>query len=591
MPSTPPVITRFAPSPTGHLHIGGARTALFCWAFAKRMGGHFLLRIEDTDAARSSDESARGIMQDLAWLGIEWDEGPLHALNQPAAPARESSQASSRTLGGDPRHVGPFFQAQRLNIYHDHIMRLVEQGRAYPAFETEDELAAEKQRAKDAKANYRYNRASYEKVKDIKDRLRLIEAGEPHIIRFLSLPEEIAFTDQVLGDVKIAPGEIDDFIIRRRDGFPMYNFAVVVDDHAMGITHVLRAQEHLSNTPRQIALYRAFGYTPPQFGHMPLIFNMDGTKMGKRDKAKAARKTLKDFLCNQGGPGVLPQSLADQLGVNANELAAFLAAENDSLDIAAAIARHFKIPLPEIQVSDFREAGYTPEAICNFLSLLGWNPGMKTPDGKDLEKFDKAFLAQHFSIERIGRTNAKFDRTKLLSFNADSIAAMPDDQFVARWQAWCRENEPDFARALSDHAPPTPNAHVRWHWLARAIKPRAKTFRDAVRACTFLTLNPHYPFDPAAVAKALTANSNAGLNILRDIRARLAAIDHFDPTTIHQILEQAAQHYGGMGSVAQPIRVAITGTTVSPPLGETLAVLGKDATLVRIDRCLHQFMT
>ncbi len=580
MPSTPPVITRFAPSPTGHLHIGGARTALFCWAFAKRMGGHFLLRIEDTDAARSSDESARGIMEDLAWLGIEWDEGP-------------ERPSGSRTLGGDPRGVGPFFQAQRLTIYHEHIMRLVEQGRAYPAFETEDELAAEKQRAKDAKANYRYSRASYEKVKDIKDRLRLIEAGEPHVIRFFSLPEEIAFTDQVLGDVKIAPGEIDDFIIRRRDGFPMYNFAVVVDDHAMGITHVLRAQEHLSNTPRQIALYRAFGYTPPQFGHMPLIFNMDGTKMGKRDKAKAARKALKDFLSKHGATGVPPVSLADQLRVNANELAAFLAAENDSLDLAAAIARHFKIPLPEIQVSDFREAGYTPEAICNFLSLLGWNPGLKTPDGKDLEKFDKAFLSQHFSIERIGRTNAKFDRTKLLSFNADTIAAMPEDQFVTRWRAWCHDVEPAFAAALEPHAPtdkPSGSATAhRWLWLARAVKPRAKTFRDAVRACAFLTLDPNYPFDPAAVAKYLTSNSHAGLNVLRDIRARLAALDTFDPEHIHAVLEHAAQHYAGMGNVAQPIRVAITGSAVSPPLGETLAVLGHGTTLARIDRCLAQF--
>lgn len=608
MPPTPPVITRFAPSPTGHLHIGGARTALFCWAFARRMGGHFLLRIEDTDAARSSDESARGIMEDLAWLGIEWDEGPVLAWNEPGVLAAGSStstkrlphgRGSSRTIGGDPRIVGPFFQAQRLKTHYDpHIMRLVEQGRAYPAFETEEELAAEKQRAKDAKANYRYSRASYERVKDIKDRLRLIERGEPHVIRFFSLPEEIAFTDQVLGDVKIAPGEVDDFIIRRRDGFPMYNFAVVVDDHEMGITHVLRAQEHLSNTPRQIALYRAFGYTPPQFGHMPLIFNMDGTKMGKRDKAKAARKTLKEAIAKseqtnldrKGGASI--SDYASALKVEASDLSAFLAADNDSLDIAAAIARHFKIPLPEIQVSDFREAGYTPEAICNFLSLLGWNPGMKTPDGKDLEKFDTAFLAQHFSIERIGRTNAKFDRTKLLSFNADSISAMPDEQFVARWQAWCHEFEPEFVRAISS---PTHGEGAgemvspsRWLWLAKAVKARAKTFRDAVRACAFLTMNSTFIFDPAAVAKHLTANSNAGLSILRDIRARLAALDPFDPTHIHAILEQAGQQYGGMGNVAQPIRVAITGTTVSPPLGETLAVLGKGTTLTRIDRCLAQ---
>lgn len=602
MPKTPDVITRFAPSPTGHLHIGGARTALFCWAFAKRYGGQFVLRIEDTDAARSSDESAKGIMEDLAWLGIEWNEGP-------------ELQWQGRTIGGDPRGVGPFFQARRLDLYNAHIMRLVEQGKAYPAIETEEELAAEKKRAQDAKANYRYSRASLTKIPDIKDRLRLIERGEPHVIRFFSPAEEIAFTDQVLGDVKIASGEVDDFIIRRRDGFPMYNFAVVVDDHGMGITHVLRAQEHLSNTPRQIALYRAFGYTPPLFGHMPLIFNMDSSKMSKRDKAKVARKKLKDayaqakILENQSGPslavskhvnlqhvapsGDLWNSLSASMHIDPNRLLEFMNAENDAVDIAKAIGAHFGIALPEIEVADFRANGYTPAAICNFVALLGWNPGLKTPDGKDLEKFDTAFLSQHFDLARIGKTNSKFDRAKLLSFNSDAIGAMTDEAFVETWLAFLKEFEPGV------HTKMATLPVAKQLLLARALKPRAKTFRDATRPIGFLFVaDGGVEFDPAAVEKNLRAGipttsgeSLTGLELLRALRDVISSSQDFDPPQ-PQALEAAisalAEAKGvKLGSAAQALRVALTGTGVSPALGDTLAILGKASVLARVDRAIQ----
>mgnify|MGYP000623577024 CR=1 FL=1 len=600
--TNPPVITRFAPSPTGHLHVGGARTALFCWAFAKRYGGHFLLRIEDTDAARSSDESARGIMEDLAWLGIHWDEGPElswvprhSARGKPeqssntvgSSPlAERGSTHTDATIGGDPRGVGPFFQARRIAIYNEHIMRLVEQGKAYPAFESEETLSAEKKLAEQAKRNYRYNRASYDNVADIKDRVRMIERGEPHVIRFFAPHQEIAFTDQVLGDVKIAPGEVDDFIIRRKDGFPMYNFAVVVDDHAMGITHVLRAQEHLSNTPRQIALYRAFGFAPPLFGHMPLIMNMDNTKMSKRDKAKAARKALKDALAKQAGGAGQPPELASAIGVDANQLTDFLSAENDSQLIAEAIARHFKITLPEIEVADFRDAGYTPEAINNFLALLGWNPGMKLPDGKDLEKFDMDFLAQHFAIDRIGKTNSKFDRAKLLSFNADSIGAMTDEQFSQRWFDWCEEHAKPLAAKASEWTATGEDACAtpRWLWLSKAVKPRAKTFRDGVKSCGFVMLDS-VTIDPAVAAKHLDANNGEGRALLREYRSRIASLPAFEPTPIHDVIEQLAKEkgYPHPGTIAQAVRVAIAGVPVTPGIGETLAVLGREETLKRMD--------
>jgi glutamyl/glutaminyl-tRNA synthetase len=602
-----PVVTRFAPSPTCHLHVGGARTALFCWAFARRHGGRFMLRIEDTDAARSSDQSALGIMQDLAWLGIEWDDGP-------------TLDWRGRRIGGDPRDVGPFFQAQRLNLYNAAVERLVTSGLAYPAFESNEQIDAQRRAATAAKQTYRYPRPAEivrgEFNAPLRARWGRALAAEPHVIRFAAPHEEIVVKDEVLGDVRIAPGELDDFVLRKADALPTYHFAVVVDDQAMGVTHVLRAQEHLANTPRHVALQRALGYRTPMYGHMPIIMNMDGSKMSKRDKAKVARAKVHELL--KGGtvtmedvyrtlgtaedqpppPQALPTGTIDTTRLTSRaEVDAFLAKENDSLEMAQRIADRFGVTLPEIEVSDFREAGYVPEALCNYLALLGWNPGLKTPDGKDLEKFGNAFLAEHFSVERIGRTNSKFDRAKLLSFNADAIAALPDDSFRARWAEWLlRPMSPD----THGDAPDPTMKHVadilgkeQGSWLARAIKPRAKTFKHAWDAVSDWLrpddLDP--PRQPSAVAKHLTANGGAGLGVLRDARDRLAAAEPFEPGVLHGVLEQMAQQFGGMGQVAQPIRVAIAGTAVSPPLPETLAVLGKVTVLRRLDRCLAATQT
>jgi glutamyl-tRNA synthetase len=540
---------------------------MFCWAFAKRMGGSFVLRIEDTDAARSSEASAKGIMEDLAWLGIHWDQGP-------------TLDWQGKKIGGDPFSVGPFFQAQRVKShYTPAVMKLVEQGKAYPAIEDDATLEAEKKAAAAAKKNYRYNRASYTKIPDIKDRIKLIERGEPHVIRFFSPAEEIAFTDEVLGPVRIAPGEVDDFIICRADGFPMYNFAVVVDDHAMGITHVLRAQEHLSNTPRQIALYRAFGFAPPAFAHMPLIFNTDGSKMSKRDKAKLARKTLADSLAKNN---TKQADFAHKLGLEESELAAFLKADNDSLDTAQRIAKQLRIALPEIDVSDFREAGYSPDAINNFLALLGWNPGMKLPDGKDLERFDLAFLREHFSIDRIGKTNGKFDRKKLLAFNGDVLSQLSDEQYASQWRTWAKE----FDTLLASHL--SAIDATRMQMLLGAVKPRAKTFRDASAAASFVFARPQ-GYDGASVEKNLLANEKQGLGLLKQFRGALAALPTFDPSTVHGAIEQIVATAGlpNPGALAQAVRVAITGSGVSPSLDVSLALLGQQESLARIDACLQ----
>lgn len=519
-------------------------------------------------------------MEDLAWLGIRWDEGPMLEAN-----------GAGGAIGGDPRSVKPFFQAQRVQIYNDYLMDLVKRGKAYPAFEKADELEAKRKAAVAAKQTYRYDRAAIREMPEIADRLKRMGSGEPYVIRFLAPNEEVVVHDQVLGDVKYAAGEMDDFVIRKADGFPTYHFAVVVDDELMGVTHVLRAQEHLNNTPRHVALQRAMvrldtnaPFRTPTYGHMPLIFNMDGTKMSKRDKAKAARKTLKDAM--QKNKAITPGALAADLKLDEKMVADFVAAENDSLDVAERVAKHFDVALPEIEVSDFRENGYLPEAITNFIALLGWNPGMKEADGKDKEKFDTAFLAENFSLERIGKTNAKFDRAKLLSFNADAIGALSDEAFAERWRVWCAEYEPAMAaRVKSDE---------HWLMLAKAVKARAKTLRDGVKACAFLArADDSTDFDAAAMEKTVLANDKAGAKLVAEFKAVLGALPSFDPQAIHAAMEAFAKEKGfvtekgvNVGPIAQPVRIAIAGVPVTPPLGETLAVLGRESVLRRMQNCL-----
>jgi glutamyl-tRNA synthetase len=274
------VVSRFAPSPTGHLHIGGARTALFNWALAQR-DGSFLLRIEDTDRARSSEEAVRGILEDLVWLGIDWDEGPEWT----AAPG-------GRVVGGDPRGVGPFYQAERRALYDEHIGRLIDADRAYPAFESEAELDRLRRAAQAQKRGFRYRRpADWDR-----DAALARMGSEAHVIRFRMPEEPLRVADEVLGAVEFAPEHFDDFVIRKRDGFPTYHLAVVVDDETMGVTHVLRGQEHLNNTPRHVALQRALGFRAPTYAHMSLTFNPDGSKISKRDKDKAARAAVRAAL-------------------------------------------------------------------------------------------------------------------------------------------------------------------------------------------------------------------------------------------------------------------------------------------------------
>lgn len=556
---SPPVITRFAPSPSGHLHIGGARTALFCWAYAKAKGGHFLLRLEDTDQARSSEASAKAILEDLAWLGIDWDEGPQIEFN-------------GRTIGGDPRSVAPFAQSERLEIYNEQIDRLIAEGKAYYAFDSAEELAAKREFAQRERRQYRYDRAALELSEA--ERAQRVADGEPHVVR-LKVPETegVSVKDEVLGEVRFAPGQLDDFIIRKMDGYPTYHFAVVVDDALMGVTHVLRGQEHLNNTPRHVALQKALGFETPVYAHMPLIFNDKGAKMSKRERDS----TVKEIFKRRSVEEVYAQLPEGIIGIE--ELAEWAGDKKAQLEgeVLDRLAEALGILLPEVSVEDFRKAGYLPEVITNFISLLGWTPSKQ--DGADREKFDMDFLAKDFDIAGIGKSNARFDRAKLMAFNTDVITQLPADEFAERFAGYCRDYEPAIVEKLSEDS---------FRVLASAVQPQSKTFFDAARRCVFaVTPTADIVYDEKAVKKNLTRNDAAGLGVLRDFRSVLAEHTDWSTQSLSKLVADYCENKGiGMGMVAQPIRVAVTGTPVSPPIGETLAALGKADTLDRIDRCV-----
>lgn len=552
------VITRFAPSPTGHLHIGGARTALLCWAYAMRHGGRFLLRIEDTDQARSSESSTRGILEDLAWLCIDWADGP-------------TIEHEGRTIGGDERGVGPYYQSQRLDLYNQHIDKLIESDHAYPAFETPEELEAKRKEAIDAKVGYKYDREALQIPRE--ERMKRMAAGEPHVVRLKMPDEPITVHDQILGDVTVGPDEFDDFIIRKRDGFPTYHLAVVVDDALMGVTHVLRGQEHLINTPRHIAIQRALGFSTPTYAHMPLIFNADGSKMSKRDKDKTAKKAVKDAnLSTSPIEGLSDADFAKWLKDKTRQLPS---------DQLLTLAGMLRVHLPEIDVEDFRRAGYLPEALNNYLALLGWNPKAKNPDGTDVERFDMDYLAANYSFEGMGKGQAKFDRVKLLSFNGDAIAQLSDEEFAKRWHQWATSYDATLCARFSA---------ADMLMLAPAVKTRCKTLADGRDVVGFaFTADDAIEYDGKALHKALLKGDAKGLEMLKLFCDELDSIDPFTPEGIEQgVAAFCEKHEVGMGKVAQPIRVAVTGGPVSPPLGQTLAIIGKNAVSARIQRCIHE---
>lgn len=553
MTHTPSLRTRFAPSPSGHLHVGGARTALFNWAYAQGRGGKFILRIEDTDQKRSSDAASVGFLKDLKWLGIDWNEGPEF----------------EGCGGGD---FGSYFQSERLDIYNKYLDQLVQQGKAYYAFDTAAELDAARKECKARNQAYRYDRSRTDGISPAQVQAWLKE-GKPAVIRFQTPAGAITIHDEVLGDATLPAGEVDDFVIRKADGFPTYHFAVVVDDELMGVTTVLRAQEHFNNTAKHIVLQDALGFRRPTYGHLPLIFNPDGSKMSKRDKDKALRKAAQDKKLTAPPANT----------VDAARFTAWMGDKNSQLDFAeaSAMAAALNIELPEINVDDFRRSGYLPQVMCNFLALNGWGPG------NDLEKFDNAYLCANFALDRVQKTAAKFDRVKLLAFNLDAIQKLSREQFSALVKAHGETYHPAFMKKITA---------AQFDLLVAASHERSKTLDELFRGNRWLALgDEELTWEKSKqVEKALLSGTPSGLDRLKELRGVLETVATWTPTGIEESIRQWATSVGlaeQIGQIAQPLRVGVTGCTISPPIFDTLAILGKPSTLRRIDRCLQDFAT
>jgi glutamyl-tRNA synthetase len=540
-----PIVTRFAPSPTGELHIGGARTALFSWAYARRHGGQFILRIEDTDRARSSELSMRRILADLKWLGMDWDQGP--DLVASGGGEVDPVTAAVETKG----ERGPYFQSQRQELYQEYLQRLREAGR------TIDENGA---------------------------------------VRFRMPERDIVVEDQVLGPVTFAASQLEDFIIFKSDGGPTFHFANVVDDATMGVTLVIRGQEHLNNTPKHIALFEALGIEPPGYAHIPLIFNADGSKMSKRDKAKAARQAAKKAIEIEGRdafiarvmerlPKYSSDSDAESGSVNESTLTEFLNGDSDDILNAATIAMRLDIILPEINVADFRDSGYLPQVLCNYVALLGWSPPPDPQTGEKIERFGSdplAFIKEHFSLDRIGKSNARFDRDKLFRFNAEALAEMPFDAFCGLLAEHGQRRHPAFIKKLGGET------SEAFKLFAQAYQVRSRTLDEPFHLGAFaVKADEALEYDEKAVQKVLQKNEGEGLAMLRALQPRLEAIKSWTGPAIDGAIKELAEARNiNMGKIAQPVRVAVSGGTVSPPIDATLLILGKTSTLARIERCL-----
>lgn len=481
-----PVRVRFAPSPTGHLHIGGARTAIYNWAFARRHGGAFILRIEDTDPERSTEENTQAIIRAMQWLGLDYDEGPV--------------------VGGE---YGPYFQTQRSGSYSEALGRLRAADAVYPCFCTSESLEAKREgaRAKGGFAGYDRTCRSITPA----DAAARLAAGEPHVWR-LKVPVDrgdIAFADAVRGDVTFPADSVDDLVLVRTDGTATYNFAAAIDDTSMAITHVIRGDDHLSNTPKQILIYEALGEPVPVFAHLSMIWGADGKRLSKRHGATS--------------------------------------------------------------VEAYREMGYLPEALMNYLALLGWSLDGETT------VFSRQTLAENFSLDRVSRNPAIFDAEKLEWLNGMYIREMPVDELAVCMMPWLEAagltDAEDYAR------------RPEWYRaLVPLIAERVKHMTEIAPAVAFLFLDA-VELDPAAVDKALgTDEARAALHATSDA---LTSLVSWDVDSIQGCLRDLAESLGIKPKVVfQALRVAVTGSVVSPPLFESLELLGRDATLSRIRAAL-----
>jgi glutamyl-tRNA synthetase len=459
------VRTRFAPSPTGYLHIGGARTALFNYLFARHSGGKFILRIEDTDRERSTPEAIKAILDAMEWLGLDYDEGP-------------------------------FFQTQRYPNYKEKIQELLANGNAYPCTCSSEELDRKRKLAMKEKRKPAYDGT----CRPPPGTIAPLPTDKPFTVRFRSPREGSTMVEDIVkGDVLFDNRELDDLIIARSDGTPTYNFCVVVDDIEMAITHIIRGDDHLANTPRQIQLYQAFGAELPRFAHVPLILGTDKARLSKRHGATS--------------------------------------------------------------VTAYRDMGYLPEAVVNYLVRLGWSHG-------DQEIFSREELIEKFSLESVGKSAGVFNPEKFLWLNSHYLKTRPLNQLAKEIMPYIQ------AKGL-----PIPGDKAWLERMIRTLQERAKTLVELVDAAVYY-LTDDFPHDEKAAKKFLTAEVAGPLKLLID---KLGALEDFSEATIEQAFAEVLQQTGlPMGKLAQPVRVALTGSTVSPGIHDVIAVLGKERTLHRL---------
>lgn len=488
-----PVRVRFAPSPTGELHIGGARTAIYNWAFAKAMGGSFILRIEDTDPERSTEENKQVILRAMKWLELTWDEGP--------------------EVGGD---FGPYLQTQRFDTYTSALERLKQRDAVYPCFCTKEELDEKRAAAEKSEGGYSgYDRTCRNLSKE--EAQRRIEAGEPHVWR-LKVPENhgpIEFHDAVYGDMSFPIEVMDDMILVRTDGTPTYNFAVVCDDANMQITHVIRGDDHLSNTPRQILIYEALGFEVPTFAHLSMILGADGRKLSKRRNATS--------------------------------------------------------------VEQYQAMGYLPDALVNFLALLGWSLDGETTI------IPREVLCKEFSLERITRKDAIFDETKLDWMNGEYIKAMDAKAWVDAVSPFLIEAGLTTKEAIEENE--------EWYEkLYPLVAERMKRLTEAPEKLAFIFDGPTVKLDEKSVQKNLLKEGCRADEVLRKVRAILA--DESIPWQCDPLQDTCRELVDSLGLKAklifQPIRVAVTGSQVSPPLFESIELMKRSDVVARIDYTLSE---
>jgi len=537
------VVTRFAPSPTGYLHVGGARTALFNWLLARRTGGKFLLRMEDTDIKRNTPTATQQVISDLRWLGINWDEGP--------------------DVGGPN---SPYLQSQRKDIYDKYVKQLIEEQKAYYCFDTPEELDKLRRQAEAQKQTFIYPRPKVFVTE--KDAKKVRAEGRPVVVRFAMPNESMCVEDIVRGSVSFPADVIGDFVIQKPDGYPTYHLAVVVDDELMGVTHVIRGQEHLMNTPGHLALQKALGFRTPVYAHMSVTVSDSGGKLSKRERPAALRKIIK------ADGDINLEKFAEAGKITVEEVNSFLDGKTSpDMPSIDAMAKYLGVNLPEINVVDFFRSGYLPETMVNFLALLGWNPG----DGREIMQLDE--LIECFDLSRLTKSNSLFDRNKLIAFNTEHIRMTSGEKLLRHFK--------DYLKAVDS---PVICADDKMLEKILRINTGARTLADVERKSRFLFLdNDKIEYDKKAVDSVLLKND--GLAVLQIVRDRLAAMEQLTEKAIEDMLRHLAEERQvGLGKVAQPLRVAICGTTVSPPIFDSVNMLGREKTLARIDITLKRFL-